>query len=112
MSNLTPLSRKLRNNLTDAERKLWFRLRRKQLNGYKFRRQVPIEHYIVDFLCYERRLIIELDGGQHFDNKDKDDLRTKRLEEFGFIVKRYWNNDVINNMDGVLEDIIDALDKS
>lgn len=104
MPSFTPLARKLRQNSTEAEKYLWSRLKRKQFLGLKFRRQQVIENYIVDFLCFEKRIIIELDGGQHADNpKDLD--RTSVLESKGFLVIRYWNNDVSNNMEGVLEEM-------
>jgi len=109
MSKLKHLSRKLRINQTDAEAKLWFHLRRKQLQGMKFRRQVPIDNYIADFVCFEKRLVIELDGGQHSDNIEYDEYRTKIIEQQGFIVLRFWNNDVMNNIEGVLSEIINTV---
>jgi len=94
-------ARRLRQNPTDAEIRLWFRLRRKQMDGHRFRRQVPIEPYIADFVCLERCLIIEVDDGQHSDNA-ADDRRTAWLERQGFRVLRFWNNDVLGNTEGVL----------
>jgi len=98
-------AKRLRRDQTDAERLLWTRLRDRQLNGYKFRRQRPIERYVVDFVCIERRLVVELDGGQHAEQMRKDDLRTAEIVRRGFRVIRFWNNDVIANIEGVLEAI-------
>ncbi len=98
-------AKRLRRDQTDAERLLWARLRDRQLNGYKFRRQRPIERYVVDFVCIERRLVVELDGGQHAEQMSKDDLRTAEIVRRGFRVIRFWNNDVIANIEGVLEAI-------
>ncbi len=98
-------AKRLRRDQTDAERLLWARLRDRQLNGYKFRRQRPIERYVVDFVCIERRLVVELDGGQHAEQMRKDDLRTAEIVRRGFRVIRFWNNDVIANIEGVLEAI-------
>jgi very-short-patch-repair endonuclease len=104
---LTSRSRALRKNSTDAERKLWSVLRSRQLNGFKFRQQVEIDGYIVDFLCSECRLIIEVDGGQH--SPERDARRTTFLESQGFRVIRFWNNDVLQNLDGVWTTIEQAL---
>ncbi len=91
--------------MTDAERKLWFYLSRKQLDGYRFRRQSPIGRYIVDFVCYERKLVVELDGGQHNTEHRlrKDEQRTLWLHSQGFTVVRFWNNEVFENLEGVME---------
>src|SRR5690606_4838289 len=97
----------LRNNPTDAEKALWKRLQHEQL-GLKFRRQHPIEPYIVDFYCPDKKLIIEVDGGQHNENK-RDDARTAYLESKGYRVIRFWNNEVLQNTDGVLETIMNEL---
>ena len=104
---LTSRSRALRKNATDAERKLWSVLRRRQLNGFKFRQQVEIDGYVVDFLCAERRLIVEVDGGQH--SPERDARRTAYLEGQGFLLIRFWNNDVLQNLDGVWTTIEEAL---
>ena len=101
-------ARKLRRDMTDAERKLWSILRGRQLEGYRFRRQEPIDQYIVDFICFEARLIIEVDGGQHFES-EADRKRDAHLEWRGFRVLRFWNNDVLSNPDGVFQIILDAL---
>jgi len=98
-------ARKLRRNRTEAELAVWARLRRKQLNGIRFRQQVPVGPYIVDFLCLSHRLIVEIDGGQHATQILKDDRRTRWLESQRFTVLRFWNNDVSGNLDGVIETI-------
>lgn len=102
---LMHLARNLRKNQTDAEQILWFQLRGKRFLNYKFRRQFPIEPYIVDFICLELKLIIELDGSQHIDQLDNDAERTKVLNQCGFKVIRFWNNELFDNFDGVLESI-------
>ena len=102
-SRKTTLARNLRKNQTDAERILWSKLRAKQLDGIKFRRQQPIGCYIVDFVCRKRHLIIELDGGQHATDVIHDKIRGSYLERQGFTILRFWNNDVLKNIDGVLE---------
>jgi very-short-patch-repair endonuclease len=102
-------ARKLRRNQTGAERELWFRLRDRRLRGLKFRRQVPIGNYVVDFCCESARLIIELDGGQHAERSAVDAKRIADLEAQGYLVLRFWNNAVLGNMDGVLESIVGTL---
>ena len=109
--NLTERARELRRQSTDAERMLWSRLRDRRLRGIKFRRQAQIGQYIVDFLCMERRLIIELDGGHHADQQDSDDARTRALELDGFRVLRFWNDEVLREPDSVLEAILLHLDR-
>jgi very-short-patch-repair endonuclease len=104
MALRTGIARRLRRDQTDAERVLWFRLRDRRLNGLKFRRQVPIKSYVVDFCCESARLIIELDGGQHADRNDEDAKRTADLEACGYLV--LWNNDVLRNIDGVVGTIV------
>lgn len=99
----TQKARLLRKNQTDAERILWQRLRNRGLHGYKFRRQAPVGPYVADFLCESAQLIIEVDGGQHMDNKEYDHYRDDFLRANGYEVKRFWNNEVIGNLDGVLE---------
>jgi very-short-patch-repair endonuclease len=98
-------AKRLRIDMTDAERLLWSRLRRKQLHGHMFRHQAPIPPYIVDFACLTIKLVIEVDGGQHNVNKVADDRRTAWLESQGYKVMRFWNNEVLQNLDGVLEAI-------
>jgi len=95
-------ARDLKKNSTDVERKLWHRLRSRNFFNLKFRRQEPIDKYIVDFVCYEKKLIIELDGGQHNEFMEKDIPRTEALQEQGYKIIRFWNNEVLNNIDGVL----------
>ena len=105
------LARGLRQRQTEAERILWTRLRNTQLNGVKFRRQQPIGIYIVDFVSFDKRLIIELDGGQHNEVQmiEKDEQRTRWLKGENFKVIRFWDNDVLANIDGVLIQIKEAL---
>ena len=95
------IARRLRANQTDAETVLWNRIRNRQIDGYKFVRQVPILGYICDFVCREQRLIIEVDGGQHNESAT-DAIRDKRLIEDGYRVLRFWNNNVLGNTEGVL----------
>jgi very-short-patch-repair endonuclease len=104
----TSTARRLRLNSTDAERHLWNQLRSRSINGCKFVRQEPIGRHVVDFVCRGRRLIIEVDGGQHADN-ERDRVRDQWLTERNYRVLRFWNNDVLENMDGVLEVIAEAL---
>ena len=96
-------SRTLRKEMTDAERKLWKMLRNKEMNGYKFRRQYPYGNYILDFVCLTARLVIEVDGSQHQDAVTYDKERSLWLEQHGFKMLRFWNNDVLNQLDKVLE---------
>jgi very-short-patch-repair endonuclease len=102
-------ARELRRNTTDTERKLWHHIRDKQIESFRFRRQRPIGKYIVDFICLEANLVIELDGGQHAEQLQYDTERTKYLTAQGLHVLRYWNNDVMQNIEGVLRDIRVAL---
>lgn len=97
----------LRRNMTDAERALW-RVLRDRKDGYRFRRQEPIDHYIVDFVCFKARLVIELDGGQHSESA-ADKQRDGHLISHGFRVLRFWNNDVLSNFDAVHQNILEAL---
>ncbi len=97
-------ARMLRANQTKAEQTLWFELRSRRLQGFKFRRQVPIGRFVVDFLCTEKQLIVEVDGGQHSQNTDAE--RDRWLCDQSYTVLRYWNNEVLENLDGVLEDIL------
>ena len=100
-------ARALRTNMTDAERKLWYRLRAHRFNGAPFRRQVPIGPFIADFVCLQARVIIEVDGGQH--GMESDAVRDAWFARQGFRVLRFWNNDVHSNFDGVMQVIADAL---
>jgi very-short-patch-repair endonuclease len=105
MTHNVVAAKRLRRNQTDAERLLWFRLRDRRLGGLKFKRQMPVHQYVVDFCCSDARLIVELDGGQHAEQV-ADVARTKKLETLGYLVLRFWNNDVLSNIDGVLETIV------
>ena len=91
--------------MTEAEKLLWSKIRRKQLNGVKFCRQKIVGNYIVDFLSFEKKLIIELDGGQHADQVEYDKKRTAFLEQQGFTVIRFWNTEVLLETDSVLEQL-------
>ncbi|MCR5872104.1 MULTISPECIES: endonuclease domain-containing protein [unclassified Sphingomonas] len=102
-------ARSMRSEMTQPERELWTALRAKRLEGVKFTRQVVIGPYIADFVCRSRKLIIELDGATH-DDSTHDDGRTAYLETQGYRVIRFWNNDVMNNLDGVLAALSEALD--
>ena len=97
------IARNLRKSSTEAEKHLWRYLRRKQLEEFKFRRQEPIGKYIVDFVNFERKIVIELDGGQHATEKAKDEERDKWLKGQGFEILRFWDNDVFKNTEGILE---------
>jgi very-short-patch-repair endonuclease len=105
----TKRAQQLRNNATQAERLLWQHLSRRQLNGCKFSRQMPLGPFICDFLCREHQLIVEVDGGQHCDNA-RDLARTAYLQSEGYRVIRFWNNDVLENIDGVLQTVAVALE--
>ena len=109
--NIT-LARNMRRQPTDAEKLLWLKLVSRQLSGLKFRRQHTIGHYIVDFICVEKMLIIEIDGGQHAESPvtQQDEQRTAFLEGMGYRVLRFWNNDVLQNIDGVGQAILQAID--
>jgi very-short-patch-repair endonuclease len=102
MDNKTK-ARILRRNQTEAEAALWRKLRGRGLDGYKFRRQVPVGPYVADFLCKEAMLIIEIDGGQHAEQVEYDRFREDFLKTHCYHVVRFWNNEVLNNLDGVLE---------
>jgi very-short-patch-repair endonuclease len=107
----TKSARELRSNLTDAERCLWQKLKRRQVTGVKFRRQQPIGHFIVDFVCFEHRVIVEVDGGQHAEQLHYDKQRTRWLEAQGYRVLRFWNNDVLANTEAVAQAVRDAVEK-
>jgi very-short-patch-repair endonuclease len=105
-------ARQLRNASTDAERRLWYFLRRRQLAGHKFRRQYPLAGYIVDFVCVPARLVIELDGGQHLDALAYDQRRTEALRREGYRVLRFWNDDVLLRTDDVVAEIFRVLEEA
>ena len=101
-------ARSLRSGMTDAEARIWSRIRAHRLDGASFRRQVPIGRYIVDFACMEKRIIVEIDGGQHAESM-RDAKRDAWLKSQGFSILRYWNGDVLANTNGVLESIAHAI---
>jgi lysyl-tRNA synthetase class 2 len=101
----TATARHLRSRQTEAERKLWSRLRNRNLGGFKFRRQFPIDRYFADFVCIDAKLVVELDGSQHAEQADYDAERTAALECCGFHVIRFWNYQVLRHMDDVLQTI-------
>ena len=109
MSRAIKRARELRNNLTDAERTLWRHLRLRQIDGHKFRRQRPVGTYIVDFVCLEKRVIIEVDGGQHSEQKAYDDKRSAWLRSEGFEVLRFWDHEVLTQIGNVKQAIWKAL---
>lgn len=100
----SPHARTLRRNATEVEKRLWRHLRNRGLGGFKFRYQASVGPYVADFVCAEKRLIVELDGGQH--GGARDEVRTARLEELGHCVVRFWNHEVNENLDGVLQRIL------
>ena len=106
-------ARELRKNMTDAERKLWYFLRNRRLAGLKFRRQVPIGPYIVDFACLEKKVVVEIDGGEHNmpDQRRYDSQRAAWLEAQGFRIFRFWNKEVLFNIESVLAVILQACQK-
>ena len=108
---LYEFGRSLRKGMTGAENKLWEHLRSKKLNGLKFRRQHPLHNYIADFYCHEKKLVIEIDGAVHTtkDNAEYDKGRTFELQELGVTVIRFWNDEVIDDLEGVLEKIKKAV---
>lgn len=111
--DLKILSQKLRSTQTEAERKLWQRINRDQLLGFRFNRQKPLLSYIVDFYCLKAKLVIELDGSQHYepDYQEKDRLRDAELNSLGFTVMRFDNHSVMTNIDGVVEAIYQYLNE-
>lgn len=100
-------ARSLRRRMTDAETRLWLQLRDRRLGGFKFVRQLPVGRYYADFACREAMLIVEADGGQHA--QDRDHLRDRSIETAGYTIIRFWNNDILANMPGVLQRIHDTL---
>jgi len=106
-------ARELRQKQTDSEKALWQKLRDKQFEGIKFRRQQPVGPYIVDFISPKEKIIIEIDGGQHNEKEiqKKDEERTVWLEKEGYLILRFWNNEVLFNPGGVLERIREAIEE-
>jgi very-short-patch-repair endonuclease len=111
MATTIQQARRLRQRQTDVERILWFRLRDRRLNGWKFRRQMSLNGFVVDFCCPAGKLVIEIDGGQHVMRADEDARRTDDLESSGYLVLRFWNNDVMQNLEGVLQTILSTLEQ-
>jgi len=110
---MTPqLARVLRKRMTDAERRLWRHLRDRQLGGWKFRRQHPVGPYIVDFICLEKKVVIEVDGGQHAENEEADGRRSAYLEKLGYHILRFWNNEVLQETEAVLTTIFERLNEA
>ena len=106
MEEIWEKARDLRNDATDAERRLWQHLRARRLSGFKFRRQYPIAGHIADFACVEAKLVVELDGGQHAERQTQDAERTRRIETNGYRVIRFWNDDVLLRTEAVVEEIM------
>jgi very-short-patch-repair endonuclease len=111
VSELVSFARALRTESTDVERLLWRHLRAKRFAGYKFRRQQPIGPYIADFVCFDTKLVVEVDGGQHADQRAQDAERDAWLRRQGFDVLRFWNNDVVRDLDAVLSVILEKLSR-
>jgi very-short-patch-repair endonuclease len=109
ISNVLNNSRRLRREQTEVEKRLWARLRARQLCGAKFRRQHPIGRFIADFCCLEARLVVELDGGQHAVQKEADRRRSLFLERLGYRVVRFWDNEVMEDIEAVLQRIAEIL---
>lgn len=103
------VQRLLRSSMTDAERRLWQKLRGKQLYGWKFRRQHPYGDYVLDFVCLESKLVVEVDGGQHVEQRQDDTSRDANLRAAGFVVLRFWNHQVMQQLDDVVDAIVAAL---
>ena len=106
------LARALRKRMTDAERKLWRHLRNRELGGWKFKRQYPVGSFIVDFICLEKNVVIEVDGGHHAENEELDIQRSAYLNKMGYRVVRFWNNEVLQETEAVLEAIFAILANS
>ena len=109
MINPTQRAKQLRRSQTDAERRLWYYLRSRQIENAKFRRQYAIGKYFVDFVCLECELVVEIDGGQHAEQQGYDEERTRFLQGQGFTVLRFWNNEVLTETEAVLERIRQVL---
>ena len=105
---LKKFQKELRTHQTKAEALLWRHLRDRRFQGWKFRRQHILQGYIVGFVCLDKKIIIEFDGGQHADQTEYDDHRTKVLEKDGFKIIRFWNNEILNNLEGVLEVLLNT----
>ena len=101
----------MRQEPTNAEKLMWDRLRAKRLDGHKFSRQMPIDRFIVDFACFESKLVVELDGAQHEEQAAYDEFRASVINQKGYRMLRFWNNEVFENMDGVLATILSHLEE-
>ena len=112
MNRIRLRARALRKNPTDVEKLLWRQLRMWQLEGHKFRRQQPIGKYIVDFVCFEKRVIVEVDGGQHAEQKEYDAERDAWLRAEGFKVLRFWNNEVLKSIEVIKDEILKTLNNT
>ncbi len=106
----TAFARRLRRHDTKAEALFWHEVRGRNLAGYKFRRQVSIGNYFADFVCESAKLIVELDGDQHAEMLEQDAARTEELESYGYRVTRFWNGDLFENLDGVMNDVLRELE--
>ena len=104
-------ARELRKTPTEAEQRLWQKPKRRQIGGVKFRRQHSLGPYIVDFACLERRLVVEVDGGQHVEQADADEQRTRWLESQGYTVLRFWNNEVLGQTEHVAQAVFDCVEE-
>ena len=102
-------ARELRKNTTDAEQRLWENLRNRQMGSWKFRRQYPVGPFIVDFVCVERKVVVEVDGGQHAIDLERDSERSEYLKGRGYRLLRFWNNEVLEQLEPVLEVIFSTL---
>ena len=102
-------AKRLRRDMTEAEKKLWYRIRADQLDGYQFRKQVPLDPYILDFACLRKKLALEVDGSQHAEISRAEEKRNRFLRREGYTVVRYWNTEVLQNIDGVLLDLLAKL---
>lgn len=111
MARRTELARHLRRKETAPEELLWSHLRNRRFGGFKFRRQVPLDHYVADFLCVEAKLIVEIDGPSHDARRTADAARTEALGAMGHLVLRFTNEDVLANIDGVLDEIFHTLEQ-
>ncbi len=112
MEEIYNIARKLRKNSTEQERKMWKLLRNRGFKNLKFKRQVPMGNYVVDFLCEEKKLIIEIDGGQHNEPENiiNDKIRTEYLESEGYCIVRFWNNEIDGNMSGVYDRLTEIVE--
>lgn len=99
-------ARSLRSEMTEAEKALWLQLRDRRLAGFKFRRQLPVGHFVADFACWQAKLIVEVDGGQHTERVFYDQQRSRFLERQGFTVIRFWNDEILHNWEGVRQVIL------